>query len=120
MLPAASAVIPKGFSICAAVAGPPSPDVAMVPSPANVEIMPDELITLTLALFVKYTLPPDTTMPLVAFICAAVSGPPSPLYPEVPVPAIVVMMPDGSILRIRWLPSSAIYTPDASTAIAVG
>ena len=37
-----------------------------------------------------------------ALSCALVAGPSSPLNPEVPVPAMVVMMPvDASILRIR-------------------
>src|SRR5262249_27669828 len=41
--------------------------------------------------------------------CADVAGPPSPLKPTTPLPATLVMMPDGEITRIRWLTESATY-----------
>ena len=38
---------------------------------------------------------------------AAVAWPPSPVFPAVPVPATVEMMPPGVTLRILWFPESA-------------
>jgi len=44
-------------------------------------------------------------------------SPPSPEKSESPVPTTVVMIPALSILRMRWLPTSATYTlPSASFA----
>jgi hypothetical protein len=53
---------------------------------------------------------------------ALVASPPSPEYPpttpEGPFPAIVVIIPELSILRILLLPESAIYTfPEESMVI---
>src|SRR5918996_1707892 len=55
------------------------------------------------------------------FSCAARAGPPSPEYPATPVPATVVIVPEGSTLRIRWLLISEMKMLDEeSIAIPVG
>ena len=46
-------------------------------------------------------------LPEARFNCALVAGPPSQEKPEVPVPAIVVMMPSAETLRMRLLNWSA-------------
>ena len=52
---------------------------------------------------------------------AAVAGPPSPLKLAVPVPAIVVIIPEVLIFRTRWLNASPIYRlPEASSVIPYG
>ena len=43
--------------------------------------------------------------------CAAVAGPPSPAKPWTPVPATVVIVPDGDTLRMRWLFESGMRKP---------
>ena len=57
-------------------------------------------------------------------MCIARPRPPGrrPLYnPVSPVPTIVVMLPEGSTLRMRWLPLSAMKRlPVASTATPLG
>ena len=50
---------------------------------------------------------------------AAVAGPPSPLNPLVPVPAIVVMIPAASTLRMRLL-MAMISSPAAFSFTAAG
>src|SRR5882757_8700842 len=40
------------------------------------------------------------------FRLASVAGPPSPEYPDVPLPAMVEIIPAGVIFRMRELPSS--------------
>src|SRR5260370_15821490 len=55
------------------------------------------------------------------FSWAALAGPPSPLNPACPVPAIVWDMPSAVTLRMRCLPRSAIYRlPDASNSTPNG
>src|SRR5260370_36702151 len=55
------------------------------------------------------------------FSWAALGGPPSPLNPGCPVPAIVWDLPSAVTLRMRCLPRSAIYRlPDASNSTPNG
>src|SRR5437764_638988 len=106
-----------------AVAGPPSPPKISPPSPATVLMIP-AVFTLRTRLFlgsVMYRLPETSTARLHASNEAAVASPPSPLNPEVPLPAIVLMSPTVSTLRIRLFPRSAMYTlPAGSTATPLG
>src|SRR5437763_6373376 len=68
-----------------------------------------------------YRLPETSTARLHASNQAAVASPPSPLNPEVPLPAIVLMSPTVSTLRIRLFPRSAMYTlPAGSTPTTLG
>src|SRR5947199_2047050 len=68
-----------------------------------------------------YRLPETSTARLHASNEAAVASPPSPLNPEVPLPAIVLMSPTVSTLRIRLFRRSAMYTlPAGSTATPLG
>ena len=62
-----------------------------------------------LALSAKIRSPlPSIVMPCGSLIIAEVAAAPSPEYPAVPVPAIVVTMPvEASTSRIRALPASA-------------
>src|ERR1051326_9272041 len=46
--------------------------------------------------------------------------PPSPVYPRVSLPAIVVMIPEGKTLRTRRLPSATYRLPKLSNATATG
>jgi hypothetical protein len=41
---------------------------------------------------------------------ASVAGPPSPANPAAPVPATVVIVPAGSMRRMRWFAASAMKT----------
>ena len=41
------------------------------------------------------------------FTCAWTAGPPTPAFPGVPFPAMVVIVPVASTLRMRWLALSA-------------
>jgi len=50
----------------------------------------------------------STAIPVGLFSRAATAGPPSPLKPVSPVPATVVMVPEGSTRRIRSFRVSAI------------
>jgi hypothetical protein len=60
-------------------------------------------------------------MPFGMLSCAAVAGPPSPLKPAVPVPAIVVIVPPAATFRMRELLVSAIRKlPSGSATIACG
>src|SRR5713226_5972753 len=60
-------------------------------------------------------------MPRGRFNCAEAAWPPSPLYPGLPVPAKVVMIPEAVTLRIRLFPESAMYkSPDGLNAAAPG
>ena len=67
-----------------------------------VVIMPDAAILLTRVYSSKYKLPaPSIAKDFDPPSTAAVAGPPSPLNPnDVLFPAMVLMIPDGSILRI--------------------
>ena len=64
-----------------------------------------------------YTLPlPSTTTSVGSFNVAAVAAPPSPVCPELPVPATVPRIPLVFILR-TLLPSPNTILPPPSTAI---
>ena len=110
--PLASGETENGRFSCAASAGPPSPESPCVPLPATVVMTPAGEINRTRWLPVsgKRMLPSGSAaMPRGAAICANVAGPPSPEKPNVPVPAIVVMMPVAlDTCLMRWLPVSAI------------
>src|SRR5437773_5198003 len=69
-----------------------------------------------------YRLPPASpATPLGAARLALVARPPSPPKLYVPFPATVVMMPEATTSRMRWLFVSAMYRlPAASTATPVG
>ena len=106
------------------VAGPLSPLKPKLPFPATVVIVPAAL-TLRIRLLplsVKRKPPSGVAAtPQTPEICAAVAGPLSPLKPEFPVPATVVIIPAGETLRIRALLKSAIRKPpSAVAATAVG
>src|SRR5690242_18393489 len=60
-------------------------------------------------------------MPSGVYREAAVAGPPSPEKPYWPLPAIVVISPDGDTLRTTLFPVSAMYRfPTESTATPSG
>ena len=92
--------------------------------PANNEIRPSGVIfRTTFSPFpgcVKYTFPAlSTVIPNGLSIRACSAAPPSPAYPGVPFPAIVLIRPSVVTFRIRALKVSAIYRlPCPSTAIA--
>jgi len=48
------------------------------------------------------------------------AGPPSPVKPERPSPAIVLMIPAVFTLRMRWLSSAMKMFPELSTAMPSG
>ena len=124
-LPLLSNTMSWGLSICAIVAGPPSPLKPALPGvPATVVITPAVSI-LRMAVFhesAMYRLPEaSSAKPWGALIWAMAAGPPSPLWPPVPVPATVVITPAVSTLRMRWLLVSAMYMlPDASATASPG
>src|SRR6266705_3023330 len=123
-LPAASTATPLGSFNDAEVAGPPSPLNPSLPLPAIVVIVP-AVSTLRIRRFpasAMYTLPAGSTAtPLGSYNEAEVAGPPSPSNPCLPLPAMVLMIPAVLTLRIRLLPSSAMYTlPAGSTATPRG
>src|SRR6266545_749852 len=103
--------MPAALAKVAFRAGPPSPPKPQAPVPAKVEIMPvgETTRTALLASSDMYTPPsrPAAT-PLGLLKVAAVAGPPSPEFPQLPFPAIVVMMPPGDTLRILRATVSAI------------
>ena len=93
----------------AAVAGPPSPEWANAPLPANVLMIPEILSTRLTRLFAPsemYKSPrASTAKPSICLKppprsppnCAAVAGPPSPEKPSVPLPATVSMIPVATV-----------------------
>src|SRR3990167_5951120 len=103
-LPAESTATPQGVLSWALVAGPPSPEKPVPPFPATVEMIPPG-VTLRMRLVTysaKYRLPAESTATEYGlFKFALVAGPPSPLPPDVPPPATVVIVPPGVTLRIR-------------------
>src|SRR5881296_1293217 len=122
--PAGSTATPTGKLNSAEVAGPPSPLNPSLPLPAIVVMIP-AVSTLRIRRFpasAMYTLPAGSTAtPLGSYNEAEVAGPPSPLNPCLPLPAMVLMIPAVLTLRIRLLPSSAMYTfPAGSTATPRG
>ena len=88
----------------AAVADPPSPEYPAVPLPATVVIVPPA-DTLRMRWLPTSTIrkPPSGVGAIPKGIerFAEVAGPPSPLKPCVPLPAIVVITPDGETFRTR-------------------
>ena len=63
----------------------------------------------------------STAIPVGPLSVAEVAGPPSPVYPAVPVPATVVMLPSRVTFRTMLFPVSAIYkAPEESTARPCG
>src|SRR5579871_6429065 len=96
-LPAASTAISLGPLIDTAVATLPSDAYPATPFPATVVIVPVAASILRIlgkAASAMYRLPAaSTAVPEGPFISAAVAEPPSPVYPAVPLPAYVVMVP---------------------------
>ena len=117
-LPTLSSTTPNGPCSSAAVAGPPSPVVPSVPLPARVVMMPSgaTLRTTKFPLSAMSRLPEASTYrPVGSLSSAWEAGPLSPVYPAVPVPATVVMMPLVSTLRTTLNCTSEKYTlPDRS------
>jgi hypothetical protein len=82
--------------ISALVAAPPSPVLPDVPFPATVEMIPPGVIIRTrkFPLSQKKRFPNESRFrKLLDPILALRAGPPSPLNPNVPVPAIVLISP---------------------------
>ena len=125
--PAPSTVTPPGESKLAAVAGPPSPPNPWVwvrararPFPATVLMMPAastfRMRWLSWSAMKRFPALSTATPPGAAKL-ASVAGPPSPLKPDVPFPATVVMTPEESTFLIRWFWVSAMKRfPAPSTA----
>jgi len=100
---------PSGANNWACVAGPSSPPNPAVPVPATVEILPsgDTFRTTDHRTSEKNKLPAGSrTRPIGIPMEAKVAGPPSPLQPFFPFPAIVLILPSGSTRRIRVEPSA--------------
>jgi hypothetical protein len=93
------------------VAGPPLPVSPQMPVPATVVMMPvaaETLRTAQLLVSAMNRLPErSTAIPVGKSSLALLAGPWSPVYPVAPVPAIVVMMPCGSTLRLTLLSTPA-------------
>jgi hypothetical protein len=107
--PEPSTATPVGYASDAIVAGPPSPDAAVVqppdtPVPAIVVIIPKGFIFLTTWLpysAIKIFPIASIKMSSGKLIKALIAGPPSPEYPETPgVPAITVNIPAASTFAI--------------------
>src|ERR1039458_3730836 len=103
------------------MARPPSPLYPAVPLPANVLMVPVGL-TRRIRLFprsVMYRFPAlSLTQSVGPNIAAAVAGPPSPEYPDAPLPATVVIVPPGEIRRMA--PTAAYRLPLGSNARSSG
>ena len=83
--------MPRGAAICAAVAGPPSPEKPNVPVPATVVIVPfdDTCLIRWLPVSAITKLPSGSNAtPWTRLSWAAVAGPPSPEKPARRVPAL--------------------------------
>src|ERR1700719_185699 len=95
--PELSVATPRGWLRLALAAGPPSPEYTQVPVPTTVEITPveaDTSRTRQLAESAIRMFPErSTATPEGLFTIALMACPPSPEYPQVPVPATVEMMP---------------------------
>src|ERR1039458_7324490 len=89
------------------MARPPSPLYPAVPLPANVLMVPVGL-TRRIRLFprsVMYRFPAlSLTQSVGPNIAAAVAGPPSPEYPDAPLPAPVVTVDNGAFTGASPLP----------------
>ena len=94
----------------AEVAWPPSPVFPAVPVPATVEMMPAG-VTLRILLLPESAMnrfpAASNASRTGAFSRAEVAWPPSPVLPEVPVPAMVVMVPSVLIRRTACSAESA-------------
>ncbi len=104
----------------ASKAGPPSPLGVKPPFPTAVVMRPDASI-FRIRLFplsATYKFPSaSNAIPRGSVNCARCDGPPSPLKPDVPVPATTVKVPFSSIRSNRWLFVSVKRTsPCESTA----
>jgi hypothetical protein len=102
ILPAASTFTSLGLFSVAEIAGPPSPLYEPSALPAMVDIMPDVLIIRIRLLSASaiYMFPEASTAePFGWFNVADVAAPPSPLYPAVELPAIVLMV---CALKLLW------------------
>src|SRR5512133_1290993 len=103
-------------------AGPPSPEGLTDPVPATVRIVPSGVILRRTRLIVsgRYTLPsgPTAILPC-AQNRAWLAGPPSPYggAEQPPVPAMVVMVPEGSTFRRRPNDVSRKSEPSGPNAI---
>src|SRR5262245_16369875 len=107
--PNVSTATPAGPESCAEVAGPPSPLKPNCPLPATVLINPFgvTLRTRWLAASEMNRSPNvSTATPAGPESCAEAAGPPSPLKPNCPLPATVLINPFGVTLRTRWLGAS--------------
>ena len=103
--PAASNTIPVTPFTCAAVAGPPSP--SELPPPATLTRLPLESILRISDSSPMYSSPAGSTATEIGFTSALTAGPPVPVSPATPVPAMVVMIPvAASTLRTRALSAS--------------
>ncbi len=106
-LPAASTATPVGEYSSALVAGPPSPERPKAPLPATVLMTPAGDTSRTRLLpwsAMKRSPAASTANPTglpARLSSAAVAGPPSPLKPRVPLPATVVIVPDGDTSRTQ-------------------
>lgn len=109
----------------ASIAGPPSPEKnPLLPVPAIVVMMPETRSTLRIRfswLSRMYRFPSGSMRGFGnPHNFAAVAGPPSPVCPTAPVPAIVVMMPEVSTFRIRALWSPMYRLPAMSRSMPHG
>ena len=110
MFPLPSSAMPMGRANCAWSAGPPSPPKLSSPVPATVVMVPlvSSRRMRELRVSAMNRLPAlSTATPKGEANCAWTAGPPSPPKPRSPVPATVVMVPEESTRRIRWLEVSA-------------
>jgi len=117
-----------GLSISALVAGPPSPEKPAAPLPATVTMLPPgppttSRMTLLFVSAIKILWEASTQTPLGEWSSALVAGPLSPLYPAVPLPATVTILPPGppTTSRMTLLPASAMkILPEASRKTELG
>ena len=104
----------------AAVAGPPSPELAAFPLPATVEMIPlVEILRIRLFSVSQKNrlLAESKAMQPIGPNEAAAAGPPSPPKAGDPVPANVVIVPSVATRRMRLLKLSPMYKfPLLSTA----
>src|ERR1035438_437679 len=117
--PGESSINFQGKPNSALVAGPASPLNPSVPFPATVVMIPSETLrTRRLPVSAMNKLPAESTAtPQGLLNSALVAGPPSPVKPDVPFPATVLITPFET-LRMRLLKVSATYRlPIESTAI---
>src|SRR5579863_2213335 len=121
-LPALSTATLLGFSRLAFVAGPPSPVYAQQAPPAAVEILPFKSTLRIDSPLAIYRLPEESTAtPAGPLKVAEAAGPLSPDSPVWPVPAKVVIVPEGATFRTRLAAKSAIKRlPVKSTATPDG